>query len=310
MPIIDIMITLRHLQCFAAVAETLHFGKAAERIAISQPALSAQIAQLEEILGALLLERTRRRVLLTPMGREVLAHANGILRSVNDLEDLAKGAASPLSGTLKLGVLRTLGPYLLPHFLSEMRRLYPDLKLYLREESDDRLLADLATGQLDLVLMAQAPQDDRHLSLTPMFREPLWAALPLGHRLAAKAVLAPADLAGEDLILVEFGDGLREPSLALCHEAGARAHPDFSATSLDSLRQMVATGLGPSLLPALYVDAEALADKEIAMRPFAAPAPARAIDMVWRRTSVRAPGYRLFAQLVAAHLPKVVEPTG
>ncbi|WP_239988721.1 hydrogen peroxide-inducible genes activator [Paramagnetospirillum kuznetsovii] len=307
MPIILAMITLRHLQCFAAVAETLHFRKAAERIHISQPALSAQIAQLEEILGALLLERSRRRVLLTPLGRDLAERANAILRSVADLEELAQGAKTPLSGMLRLGVLRTLGPYLLPHFLPEMRRMYPDLRLYLREEPEDRLLSELAAGQLDLVLMASAPRDDRHLSVTPLFREPLWAALPLGHRLRAKTSLTPPDLAGESLILLEQGDGLREPALALCHAAGCREHPDFRATSLDTLRQMVATGLGASCLPALYVDAEALVDEQIVMRPFQSPAPGRCIDLVWRRTSVRAPEFRLFADLVKSHLPDVVD---
>ncbi len=302
------MITLRHLQCFTAVADTLHFRRAAERVHISQPALSAQVAQLEELLGILLLERSRRRVLLTPLGREMAERANAILRSVTDLEELAQGAKTPLSGMLKLGVLRTLGPYLLPHFLPEMRRLYPDLRLYLREEPEDRLLSELTAGQLDLVLMASAPKDDRHLSVTPLFHEPLWAALPQGHRLTAKTSLNPCDLAGEELILLEFGDGLREPALSLCHTAGCREHPDFRATSLDSLRQMVATGLGASLLPGLYVNAEAQADDQIVMRKFNAPTPGRCIDLVWRRTSVRAPEFRLFAELVAAHLPSAVTP--
>jgi LysR family hydrogen peroxide-inducible transcriptional activator len=302
------MITLRHLQCFAVAAETLHFRRAAERVHISQPALSAQIAQLEQDLGVLLFERSRRRVLLTPVGRVVAERAQAILRSVADLEDAAKGARTPLSGMLRLGVLRTLGPYLLPHFLPEMRRRHPDLKLYLREEPEHRLLAELASGELDLVLMASAPRDDDHLTVVPLFSEPLWAALPLGHRLAGKASLEPSDLAGEALILLEFGDGLREAALALCHAGGAREHPDFRATSLDSLRQMVATGLAASCLPALYVDAEALADRQIAMRPFASPIPGRAIDLVWRRTSGRAPEYRLFAALVTAHLPTVVTP--
>ncbi|MDO8608574.1 MAG: hydrogen peroxide-inducible genes activator [Phaeospirillum sp.] len=300
------MITLRHLQCFAAVAETLHFRKAAERINISQPALSAQIAQMEELLGVLLLERTRRRVLLTPVGHEIAERANAVLRSVADLEELAQGTRTPLSGMLKLGVLRTLGPYLLPHFLPEMRRRHPDLKLYLREEPEDRLLAELASGQLDLALMAAAPLNDNHLTVMPLFREPLWAVLPLGHRLTARPSLIPTDLAGESLILLEFGDGLREPALALCHDAGCREHPDFRATSLDSLRQMVATGLGATCLPGLYVDAEALADEQILVRPFEHPAPARTIHLVWRRTSARAPEFRLFADLVTTHLPTAV----
>lgn len=299
------MTTLRQLQCLIAVADLLHFRKAAERLNLSQPALSAQVAQLEDHLGVLLLERTRRKVLLTPTGREVAERARAILRDVADLEAAARSAQAPLSGTLRLGVLRTLGPYLLPHMLGAMRENYPDLKLYLREEPRAQLLADLARGDLDMVLLHHAPHDDHHLSVTPLFREPLWAVLPLGHKLAAKTELAPADLAGEKLILLELGDGLRDPGLALCRAVGAAEHPDFRATSLDALRQMVATGLGCTLLPGLYVEAEAQADRQIAVRPLTAP-PTRAIDLVWRRTTSRAAEFRLFCQLVQDNLPQAV----
>ncbi|MGE5547026.1 MAG: hydrogen peroxide-inducible genes activator [Solirubrobacterales bacterium] len=304
------MTTLRQLDCLVAVADTLHFRRAAERLNLSQPALSAQIAQFEEQLGVLLVERTRRKVLLTPVGREVAERARAVLRDVRELEAAARRSQRPLSGTLRIGVLRTLGPYLLPHMLAGMRRKYPELKLYLREEPHSRLLADLASGELDMVLMASAPRDDAHLTVTPMFREPLWAALPLGHRLTAKRVLAPADLLGERLIMLEFGDGLREPAQDLCRAAGAAEHPDFRATSLDSLRQMVATGLGATLLPALYVKAEALEDEQIAMRPFAPQPPARTIDLVWRRTTSRGAEFRLFAALIEESLPDVVQRAG
>lgn len=300
------MTTLRQLQCLAAVADTLHFRRAAERLNLSQPALSAQVAQLEEQLGVLLVERTRRRVLLTQVGRAVAERARAILRDVADLEDVARLAQAPLSGTLRLGVLRTLGPYLLPHMLTAMRARYPDLKLYLREEPRAQLLADLAHGDLDMVLVHNAPRDDDHLTVVPLFREPLWAVLPLGHRLTPKTVLQPADLSGERMILLELGDGLRDPGLALCKAAGASEHPDFRATSLDALRQMVATGLGCTLLPGLYVEAEAMADSQIAVRPFDRP-PSRAIDLVWRRTTSRVEDFRLFAKLVEENLPDVVE---
>lgn len=301
------MTTLRQLQCLTTVADTLHFRRAAERLNLSQPAVSAQVAQLEEQLGVLLLERTRRRVLLTPMGRAVSDRARAILRDVADLEEMARQSAVPLSGTLRVGVLRTLGPYLLPHMLGAMRARYPDLKLYLREEPRSQLLAELAHGDLDLVLVHDGPTEDDHVTVVPLFREPLWAVLPLGHPLAAKPVLTPADLAGERLILLELGDGLRDPGLELCKAGGATEHPDFRATSLDSLRQMVATGLGATLLPALYVEAEALADREIAVRPLAAPAPSRAIDLAWRRTTSRVDEFRLFAKLIEDNLPDVVE---
>lgn len=300
------MVTLRQLQCLAAVADTLHFRRAAERLNLSQPALSAQVAQLEEDLGTLLLERTRRKVLLTPLGREVAKRARAILSDVADLEEAARRSVKPLSGTLRVGVLRTLGAYLLPHMLGAMRASYPDLKLYLREEPRAKLLADLAHGELDMVLTHAAPRDDDHLSVMPLFREPLWAVLPLGHPLAGKTLLDAADLAGEKLILLELGDGLREPGLTFCRTAGAHEHPDFRATSLDALRQMVATGLGCTLLPGLYVEAEGTADPQIAVRPLKNP-PARSIDLAWRRTTSRADEFRLFARLIEENLPAAVE---
>ncbi|CAA7616864.1 LysR substrate-binding domain-containing protein [Magnetospirillum sp. UT-4] len=300
-------VSLRQLRCLVAVAETLHFRRAAERLGLSQPALSAQVAQFEDTLGVLLVERTRRRVLLTPVGREVADRARAILRDVADLEQAAQAGSRPLAGTLRVGVLRTLGPYLLPHILPVLRSRYPELRLYLREEPQDRLLAELAHGDLDLLLVAAAPRDDDHLTVRTLFREPLYAVLPLGHRLAEKQSLMPSDLAGERLIMLEEGDGMREPALVLCRQAGAAEHPDFRATSLDSLRQMVATGLGATLLPALYVKAEAEADDQIAVRPFQPPPPGRPIDMVWRRTTSRVEEYRLLERMIEDNLPDVVE---
>ncbi|CAA7625899.1 Hydrogen peroxide-inducible genes activator [Magnetospirillum sp. LM-5] len=301
------MTTLRKLQCLAALAELLHFRRAAERVGMSQPALSAQIAQLEEQLGVLLVERTRRSVLMTPVGREVAARARTILRDVGDLEDVARLAGKPLAGTLRVGVLRTLGPYLLPHILPVLKERHPALKLYLREEPAPRLLAELRQGELDILLIAAIPPDDQHLTFVPLFREPLWLALPLDHRLAGTTDLAPRELAGERLILLEVGDGMREPALALCTRAGATEHPDYRATSLDSLRQMVATGLGATFLPALYVEAEAQADDQICVRRLQPDPPARPIHLAWRRTTSRADEFRLLARLILENLPDSVE---
>jgi LysR family hydrogen peroxide-inducible transcriptional activator len=301
------MISLRQLQCLVALADTLHFRRAAERVGLSQPALSAQIAQLEDRLGVLLVERTRRSVLMNPVGRDVAARARAILRDVADLEESVRRAGEPLSGTLRMGVLRTLGPYLLPHILPVLRNRHPQLKLYLREEPGQRLLAELRQGELDLLLVAAVPADDDHLTVVPLFGEPLWAALPLDHPLVGPGPLSGGDLAGESLILLEEGDGMREPALDLCRQAGAAEHPDFRATSLDSLRQMVATGLGATLLPALYVRAEAAADDQIAVRPLHPGPPVRPIHLVWRRTTSRSDEFRLLARLIVEHLPDVVQ---
>ncbi len=297
------MLSLRQLQCLIAIGDTLHFRRAAERLNLSQPALSAALVQLEEHLGVLLVERTRRRVLLTPLGREISERARNILRDVKDLEDIAQHGGGPLSGTLRLGVLRTLGPYLLSHLLPAMRHRFPDLKLYLRENPQAQMLAELIQGDLDLIIIAGAPRDNPFLTVEPLFHEPLWAALPLGHPCVSKSILTTADLKGEEFILLELDDGLSQPLHDLCQIAGAREHPDFRATSLDALRQMVATGLGATLLPALYVAAEALVDKQIAMRPLAPPVPARAIEMVWRRTMAQGADFHVFANLVRENLP-------
>lgn len=299
------MITLKNLRSLAALADTLHFHRAAERCHISQPAFSAQIAQLEEALGVALAERSHRRVLLTPVGREVAERAKRILRDIDDLADLARQGARPLSGTLRLGVLPTLGSYLLPHILPDLRRAYPELRLYLREEPAMRALQELERGDLDLALVS-LPESEAGLVSLPLFHEPFWAALPLGHGLGDLTSLAPQDLAGQQLLLLEAGHCMRDQALALCKRAGASEHPDFRATSLDSLRQMVATGLGVTLLPALYVAAEALGDEQIVVRPFADPPPTRLIGLVWRRTSVRAAEFRLLADLLLTNLPAVV----
>jgi LysR family hydrogen peroxide-inducible transcriptional activator len=302
------MLTLRQLQCLSALADTLHFGRAAERIHISQPALSSQIALLEEDLGVLLVERTKRRVLLTPSGREVAERAKRILRDIEDLRTATRSAAAgPLSGTLRLGTLPTLGSYLLNDFLGPMRQRYPDLRLYLREEPADRLAADLTRGDLDLLLV-DLPHKGAGVTVMPLLFEPLWAALPLGHPLAERENLAPADLAGEKLILMEAGHDLRDIALGLAEAAGAAEDPDFRATSLDSLRRMCATGVGVTLLPALYVEEEALTDPLIAVRPFAAPEPGREVGLVWRRASTRAAEFRLLGELIREFLPPVVWP--
>lgn len=297
------MITLRQLQCLVAVSETLHFGRAAERCHITQPALSSQIRSLEETLGVMLVERTRQRVLMTPLGRDIVQRAVRILRETADLTEAARHSSKPFNGTLRLGVLPTLGPYLLPHILPALRRRYGDLKLYLREEPAGRLRDDLARGDIDAMLMALAlPAGACEQSL---FREPMWAALPLGHVLAGKALLEPEDLAGEQLLLLEEGHCLRDHVLAFCARAGASEHTSFRATSLDSLRQMVATGLGMTLLPALYVAAEALDDPQIVMRPFSHP-PDRMIGMAWRPSGAYADEFNNLASLIRTNLPEDV----
>ncbi|WP_185961406.1 LysR substrate-binding domain-containing protein [Telmatospirillum sp. J64-1] len=304
------MISIRQLRCIAALDETLHFHRAAERCHISQPALSNQIRQMEEELGVVLVERSKRRVMMTQVGHQVAERAKAILRDIEELKHLTRGGEKPLSGTLRMGVLPTLGPYLLPHILPALIAKFPDLKLYLREEPVGRLVEELMHGDLDLLLVS-LPQRRDDITVYPMLWEPFWAALPISHPLAAREELELTDLKGEMLILLERGDCLREGELKLCQSSGAGEHPDFRATSLDSLRQMVATGLGATVLPALYVNSEARKDDKIAVRPFRprgedGRGAGREIDLVWRRTSTRAAEFRMFAELIRSNLPDVV----
>lgn len=297
------MVTFRQLQCLVAISETLHFGRAAERCRITQPAFSSQIRLLEDYLGVMVVERTRHRVLMTPLGQDLAQRASRILQEVADFTEAAKESSRPFNGTLRLGILPTLGPYLLPHILPALKQHFGDLKLYLREEPAGRLQGELARGQIDAMLVSHASAGT--FCDQPLFHEPLWAALPLGHPLAEKPRLDWTDLAGERLILLEEGHCLRDQGLSVCLRAGASEHTSFRATSLDSLRQMVATGLGPSLLPALYVAAEALDDQQIAMRPFTDP-PCRLIGLAWRSGSAHASELHQLAGLIRAHLPGAV----
>lgn len=301
------MVTLKQMRCLVALADHLNFHRAAERVHITQPALSAQIKLLEEGLGTLLVERTKRRVMLTPVGRDLAERARRILADVNDFMEAGRMAQGPLGGTLRLGILPTLGPYLLPHILPELRAMAPDLRLYLREEPANRLLNELKHGDLDLLVLS-LPLEDSDLQTRALFTEPLWAALPAGDPLAAKRDLQPDDLRGRQFVLLEKGHCLRDQVLQWFRCAGALEHPDFRATSLDSLRQMVGTGLGPSLLPALYVAAEALDDSQLAMRPFAADGPIRTIGLAWRRTGPRGEEFHRLGDLLMARLPSEVVP--
>lgn len=301
------MLTLRHLRYVVAVADTLSFRKAAEACHVSQPSLSVQIQDVEAFLGIQLFERTRRSVVVTPLGREVADRARQVLRGTDDIIDLARAARTPLSGPLRLGVIATLGPYLLPYVLSAFRQEHPDLRLYLREDPSHRLERRLREGEVDLILV-DLPVTMRGLDGMLLFHEPLWLALPPTHRLASRGAVTPGDLAGEELLLLEEGHCLRDEGLELCQRVGAREHGGFQGTSLDTLRQMVASSIGPALLPDLYVAAEAAADTQIRVLPFVEPRPRRSVALLWRHQSARLAEFREFGAFIRDRLPPTVIP--
>lgn len=290
------MPTLKQLRYLVAIADTLHFRRAAELSHISQPTLSGQLRELEERLGVQLVERSRAKVVLTPIGKEIAGRARTILRDVTDLIDLAKQGQDVLGGMLRLGVLSSLGPYLLPHILPELHQTYPQLKLYVREGMPNALLHGLDEGSLD-VLIFPLPVKGADLRVARLFREPLLIAAARDHALANKEFAERSDLKGETVLALERGHRLHDQVSELCDHYGAKLALDYEGTSLDTLRQMVGMGMGFTFLPALYVRSEIPKDGEVAARPMRARPPSRTIGMIWRRHSARGDEFAALAGL-------------
>lgn len=287
--------TPRQLRYLVTVAETLHFGQAADRCHVTQSTLSAGLRDLEALLGVTLVERNaRRRVLLTPAGHEIVARAERLLADAEALLDLAAARARPLSGLLRLGVIPTIGPYLLPAVLPLLRQRYPDLRLYLREDLSEALLDGVTAGRLDAALLA-TPFDLRGMEAVAIGTEAVVVALPAGHALAGRDAVAEDDLAGETLLTLEDGHCLRDHALAACHLTRDRSTARFQATSLAMLTQMVALGMGLTLLPDMAVSREVTPTAGVVVRPLADARPARTVTLVWRPAAARDSEYRLLA---------------
>jgi len=289
--------TLRQLEYLVAIADLGSFHRAARACGVSQPGLSAQIRQLEALLDLRLLERDRRRVLLTPAGHELVRRARAVLAEARGLVETANALQRPLCGTLRLGVIPTVAPYLLPRALPRVRRQHPELRLSLREAQTADLVASLARGELDVLLLAlEAPLGE--LATRALFRDPFHVALPAGHRLAHRRRLREKDLADEPVLLLDDGHCLRAQALAVCREAGAEEQSDFRATSLGTLIEMVCGGAGVTLLPELALRSEARR-AGLAVVPFAKPEPHRTIGLAWRPTSGRAAEFALLAESIS-----------
>lgn len=287
--------TVRQLEYLVALGEALHFRRAAEAASISQPALSAQVQALEDLLGVQLFERTRRKVLLTRAGKEAVRRARLVLEQLDGLSDAARSALDPLSGDLRLGIIPTLAPYVLPRTLPRIRERFPALRLYLREEFTQRLLERLQAGELDLLLLA-LPVGGADLDSLLLFRDPFLLALPKDHALAQRASVREDDLQGHELLLLEDGHCLRDQALAVCARRGAREDQRFRASSLGTLVQMVSNGLGLTLLPEVAAPVEARSGEGVVLRPFEDPQPRRDVGLVWRRSSSRAEEFRLLGE--------------
>ncbi|MEZ5235696.1 MAG: LysR substrate-binding domain-containing protein [Acidimicrobiia bacterium] len=276
---------LRDLEYLVALAEHRNFGRAAAACYVSQPTLSAQIRKLERELDVALVERDQRRVLLTPAGEQVAAQAAVVLRGVDDLRHLARLAADPETATIRIGTFPTSGPYLLPHIMTTLRSRFPRLELLLAEAKTEALLQDLRSGSLDAAVLAMPVTEDG-LDCSTLFDERFVLAVPEGHPLASGEDLLPLDvLGGEDLLLLDEGHCLRDQALSVCELAGAHERRGFRATSLETLRHMVASGTGVTLLPELAVRPPVPLSEGVVLRRFAAPEPSRTLALCWRSSS-------------------------
>lgn len=289
--------TLRQLEYVVSVADHLSFSRAAAACHVTQPGLSAQIQQLESLLDLRIFERDRRKVLVTPAGQEIVRRARAILAATDELVDATRAHTRPLTGTLRLGVIPTIAAYLLPERLPAVRERYPELRLLLREEQTAVLLRLLAEGKLDVLLLA-LEADLGDVETLALFEDPFVLATPRAHRLARKKKVSEAELAGEQVLLLDDGHCLRDQALSVCSHAGAAELGDFRASSLTTLAQMVASGLGVTLLPAMAVHVEADPRDDIATVPFAEPVPHRTIGLAWRRTSPRAEEFVLLGRML------------
>ncbi|MES2672507.1 MAG: LysR substrate-binding domain-containing protein [Pseudomonadota bacterium] len=275
---------LRDLKYLVSLADHKHFGRAAAACFISQPTLSTQIKKLEDELGVALVERAPRRVMLTPAGRDAAERARRIVADVEEMKEAARRSQNPEAGTVRLGIFPTLGPYLLPHVVPRIRERFPQLELLLIEEKTEVILRQLREGRLDAGVLALPLHDDQ-LHLEFLFEEPFMLAVPGSHPLANAGSLTMQDLAHESLLLLEDGHCLRDQALDVCHMAGAGEKNGFRATSLETLRQMVAANVGMTLLPVLSVKPPVSSSPDVHLVPFRAPEPNRRIAMVWRRSS-------------------------
>lgn len=282
--------SVQQLRYAVAVADEQHFGRAAAKCFVSQPALSTQIRELESRLGVQLFERSTRGVLVTPIGADVIARARKVLHEIDDLRDVATGAGDALAGPLRLGVIPTIAPYVLPGAVRLIADAHPSLELYLREDRTNDLVAQLQAGDLDLLLLA-LPVERPGIEELALYDEPFLLAMPEKHTLARGKKCDVSVLSGERLVLLEDGHCLRDQALAVCELAGHDGQPEVQGTSLPTVVQMVGAGLGVTLLPASAIERDVHTDAHVVVRDLL-PVPTRTVGLAWRASSARADAYR------------------
>lgn len=299
---------LRDLEYLVAVADHRHFGRAATACGVSQPTLSAQLRKLEGELGVVLVERTSGGHLLTDVGTRVVAHARTVLMDAAAIRTLAAQSREPRSGRLRLGIFPTLAPYLLPRVLPGMQARIPNVDLQIIEDKSSRLLTQLALGTLDAAVLALPVEGDDWV-IEPLFREDFVFASPADKALpATSGPMDPVDLDGEDLLLLEDGHCMRDQTLDVCSTTGARERAGFRASSLETLRHLVASGMGATLLPALSVAPPVLHSPTIRLRHFTEPVPHRDIALVWRQSNPQPDLMLEVAEILRDLPPELVHP--
>lgn len=291
------MISIRQMRYFDALATTLHFRKAAELVHVSQPALSAQIGEMEEHLGTKLFERTRRSVVLTHMGAQLLPRIRSILNDIRTLEEMAAQKRGILLGTIRLGIIPTIAPYLVPVLVPALRQQYPDLQIELREAITSRLIDDLRAGKLDCVVAA-LPVDDDALTVRTIFRDRFLIATSVNDSDVLASPMTQENVAVERLLLLEEGHCLRDQALAVCTAMKQRQLVNYGATSMTTLLQMVSHGMGLTLIPEIAVRAEASRSR-MRIVPFADPEPAREIALIWRKPSERQDDFEALGAVIS-----------
>ncbi len=287
--------SLKQLEYLVSLAETLHFGQASEKCHITPSTLSAGIRDLEKVLGVSLAERSKRHVLMTSVGERIAARARLILRDAEDLMELAAADRKPMAGEMRLGVIPTISPFMLPGVLPGLRKQYPDLRLYLREEQTASLLAKLHAGEIDTALIA-LPFAIEGLASKVLFEDHFLFACNIRHPMASLKTVPVSELANQSLLLLEEGHCLRGHALEACHLDHRQERAQFEASSLHTLVQMVAAGMGVTLLPQLAIDAHITQGTAIKLIPLATPA-SRHIGLVWRQSSMRVEEFEMLGEV-------------
>ena len=298
---------LRAVHYLVTLADVRHFSKAAERCHVSQPTLSTQIRKLEDELDVQLVERSPRKVMLTEVGAEIVERARAMLADADAIRAIARRSKDPHSGTVRLGIFPTLAPYFLPHVVPEIRRRFPRLTLRLFEEKTEDVINMLRQGRLDAGLLA-LPIESEQLATRVLFEEPFVLAVPGAHALSTRKTITLEDLEEEELLLLEDGHCLREQALEVCQLAGAHEKLDFHATSMETLRQMVAAGTGITLMPVMAVKPPVAHTDNLVTRPFTEPGPMRTIALVWRKSTALAPFLEELAEIFSDIDPELLKP--